>query len=159
MRLGRLFSQRKSVIIFFADGALATHPRKFWLEQNIYVKTVIPAFSREGLRMDVSRVLRFLAAVLILISGVIGVVAGLAFSGTFALAVGVGFGVLYLVIGVGLFVGKRLFSYLGVIFPLMGGIGGIYVYVTTQVTPTLVAVVIDVIVILCCGYLLLHKKS
>jgi len=113
----------------------------------------------KGLRMDVSKVLRLLAATLILISGIVGVVAGLTFSGTFALAAGVGFGVLYLVIGVGLFVGKRIFSYLGVIFPLIGGIGGTYLYVTTQMTSTLVAVVIDVIVILCCGYLLLHKKS
>lgn len=111
--------------------------------------------------MDFSRVLRFLAAILILISGIVHLVAGLALSGTDTsiLAVGVGFGLLYIVIGVGLFVGKRLFSYLGVIFPLIGGIGGTYNYVTTQMTSILVVVVIDVIVILCCGYLLLHKKS
>jgi hypoxanthine phosphoribosyltransferase len=30
----------------------------------------------------------------------------------------VGFGVIYIIIGAGLFVGERLFSYLGVIFPL-----------------------------------------
>jgi len=110
--------------------------------------------------MDVSRVLRFLAAALILISGIVHLVAGLALSGTDtgALAVGVGFGVLYIVIGVGLFVGKRLFSYLGMIFPLIGGIGGTYVYLTSQMTGTLVAVAIDVIVVLCCGYLLLHRK-
>jgi hypothetical protein len=111
--------------------------------------------------MDVSRVLRFSAAVLILFSGILHLVAGLILyaTDTVTLAVLVGFGVIYIIIGVGLFVGRRLFTYLGVIFPIIGGIIGTYAYVTSQMTSTLVVVVIDVIVILCCAYLLLHRKS
>jgi hypothetical protein len=111
--------------------------------------------------MDVSNVLRFSAAALMLLSGILHLVGGLILSVTdiTTLAVGAGFGVIYIIIGIGLFVGRRLFTYLGVIFPLIGGIGGTYAYVTGQMTSTLVLVAIDVIVILCCAYLLLHRKS
>jgi hypothetical protein len=109
--------------------------------------------------IDNSRGLRFLAAVLIFFSGILHFVVGLlSGSDVVTIAVGVGFGIAYMIIGVGLFVGKRLFYYAGIILPLIGGIGGTLVYVTTQVTTPLIAVVIDVIVILCCAYLLLHKE-
>jgi hypothetical protein len=110
--------------------------------------------------MDVIKSLRFLAAVLIFFSGILHFVAGLFLSGSdlVNMAVGVGFGVAYMIIGVGLFMGKRLFYYVGIILPLIGGIGGTLVYVTTQVTTPLIAVVIDVVVILCCAYLLLSKE-
>jgi hypothetical protein len=110
--------------------------------------------------MDVSRVLRFSAAALALLSGILHLVGGLFLSGidVVTLAVGMGFGVALVIISVGLFMGKRLFYYLGIIVPLIGGIYGTYSYVTTQVQ-TLPFVVMDVIVILCCAYLLLHRKS
>jgi hypothetical protein len=118
--------------------------------------------------MDASKGLRFLAAALILISGILHSAVGLSFTGTNngVLAIDVGFGVIYIVTGIGLFIGKRLFSYLGVIFPLLGGSGGAYEYVTghsqtyeySQLMNPLV-IAIDVIVILCCCYLLLHKET
>ena len=110
--------------------------------------------------MDVSRVLRFSAAALTLLSGILHLVGGLFLSGldVVTLAVGVGFGVALVIISVGLFMGKRLFYYLGIIVPLIGGIIGTYSYITTQVQ-TLPFVVIDVIVVLCCAYLLFHRKS
>lgn len=110
--------------------------------------------------MDFSKSLRFLATVLIFFSGILHFVVGLlSWSNVVNLAVGVGFGIAYMIIGVGLFMDKRLFYDVGIILPLIGGIGGTLVYVTTQTTTPLIAVVIDVIVILCCAYLLLHKKS
>jgi putative Mn2+ efflux pump MntP len=110
--------------------------------------------------MDANRVLRFLAAVLALLSGILHLVGGLFLSGldVVTLAVGVGFGVALVIIGVGLFIGKRLFYYLGIIIPMIGGIIGTYSYITTQVQ-TLPFVVMDVIVILCCAYLLFHRKA
>jgi len=36
------------------------------------------------------------------------------------------FGLLFVVIGIGLFIGKRLFNYLGVVIPLIGACLGIY---------------------------------
>jgi hypothetical protein len=119
--------------------------------------------------MNISRILRFLAAALIIISGIAHLGAGLSLAGTDigSLIVGIAFGVIYIAIGVGLLVGKRLFSYMGVIFPLVGGIGGSYNLFTSLSTgasilePIIIAllsvIAIDVIVILCCGYLLLHK--
>jgi hypothetical protein len=110
--------------------------------------------------MDFSKGLRFLAAVLIFFSGILHFVVGvLSGSNVADLAVGVGFGIAYMIIGAALFMGKRPFYYVGIILPLIGGIGGTLVYVTTQATTPLIAVVIDVIVILCCAYLLLHKEA
>jgi hypothetical protein len=110
--------------------------------------------------MDVSRALRFSAAVLALLSGILHLAGGLFLSGldVVTLAVGVGFGVALVIIGVGLFTGKRLFYYAGIIVPLIGGISGTYSFITTQVQ-TLPFVVIDVIVILFCAYLLFRRKS
>jgi hypothetical protein len=110
--------------------------------------------------MDVSRVLRFSAAVLALLSGILHLIGGLILSEIDVViwAIGMGFGVALVIIGVGLFTGKRLFYYAGTILPLIGGINGTYAYVTYQV-PTIPFLVIDVIVILCCAYLLFHRKS
>ena len=110
--------------------------------------------------MDVTKGLRFLAAVLIFFSGVLHFIVGLFLSGSdlVTLGVGVGFGVAYMIIGVGLFLGKRVFYYIGIILPLIGGIGGTLNYVTTPNIALLFVVIIDVIVILCCAYLLLHKE-
>jgi len=110
--------------------------------------------------MDVSKGLRFLAAVLIFFSGILHFVVGLfSMSNVATLTVGVAFGVAYMIIGVGLFLGKRVFYYVGIILPLIGGIGGTLTYVTTPEITLLTAVIIDVIVILCCVYLLFHRKS
>lgn len=69
------------------------------------------------------------------------------------------FGVLYVVIGAGLFLGKRLFSYLGAVIPLVGTFIAGYAYAVSPDMTILPLIAIDIIVILCCSYLLLHKKS
>jgi hypothetical protein len=131
---------------------------KFHIEQNLNANATITAFS--GCQeTDFSKGLKLLAAVLIFFSGILHFVVGLlSASNVVTLAVGVGFGIAYMIIGVGLFTAKRLFYYAGIILPLIGAIGGTLVTVTTQSTTPLIAVVIDVIVILCCAYILLHKE-
>ncbi|MCJ7763254.1 hypothetical protein MUP38_07375 [Candidatus Bathyarchaeota archaeon] len=70
------------------------------------------------------------------------------------------FGLLYVVIAIGLFKGRRLFSYLGVVFLLVGACLGAYSYVVMKPeTIILLLIAIDIIVILCCCYLILHKTS
>jgi hypothetical protein len=138
--------------------ALEIYPFGFWIEQKLNGKRAITDFWRCQ-EMNVNKGLRFLAAVLSFLSGILHLVGGLFLSGldVVTLAVGVGFGVALMIIGVGLFMGKRVFYYAGIIVPLIGGISGTYTYVTTQVM-TLPFVVIDVVVILCCAYLVLRKE-
>jgi len=71
-------------------------------------------------------------------------------------------GLTYVATGVGLLIGKRLFSYLGAILPPTGAVLGTYIYIIEEqfnLAQTSVAVAIDVIVVLCCGFLILQKKS
>ena len=110
--------------------------------------------------MDMSKGLRFLAAALIFFSGILHFVVGLfSMSNVTTATVGVAFGIAYMIIGVGLFLGERVFYYIGIILPLIGGIGGTLNYITTLNIALLFVVIIDVIVILCCAYLLLRKGS
>ena len=110
--------------------------------------------------MRVIGALRYLSAVLILISGFGHLVALLPFGTTTDLPViAAGFGVLYIITGIGLFVGKWQFTVLGVIFPLIGGIVGLYVYMATPSTTALVGLTVNLIVILCCSYLLVHRRT
>jgi uncharacterized membrane protein (DUF2068 family) len=70
------------------------------------------------------------------------------------------FGIFYIIIGFGLFKNRLLFRYLGVIIPLVGACLGAYSYVVMNPEmTTLLLIAIDIIVILCCSYLILHKKS
>ena len=109
--------------------------------------------------MDMSKGLRFLAAGLIFFSGILHFIVGVfSFPNVTNATVGLAFGIAYMIIGVGLFLGKRVFYYIGIILPLIGGIGGTLNYVTTPNIALLFVVIIDVIVILCCAYLLLHKE-
>jgi len=125
--------------------------------------------------MDMSRLLRVLAAALIIISGILHLGSGLYYSlsgteipgGSLMVGVFIVAAVIYVVLGVGLLSGKRLFSYMGAIIPLFGVIGGTSNFITylstgaSSLTLFVVAVIIaiDVVVVLCCSYLLLHKKG
>jgi hypothetical protein len=109
--------------------------------------------------MNSVSLLRFSVAVLFLISAFFHLAVGFSLSATEtnASTIDIVFGVIYVVIGIGLFVGKRLFIYLGLIFSLIDGIGGIFAHITSHSINPLIAAVIDVVIILCSSYLILNK--
>jgi len=104
---------------------------------------------------------RFSVAILILISAVFHLAVGISLSATETTAstIDIAFGVIYVFISIGFFVGKRLFIYLGVIFSLIDGIGGTVAHITSHSINPLIAAVIDVVIFVCCSYLLLNKGS
>jgi uncharacterized membrane protein (DUF2068 family) len=108
--------------------------------------------------MDTTKGIRLLAASLIMLGGIIHLAAIAVTTGT-QMAIMAIFGVLYVVIAVGLFLAKRLFNYLGVVIPLAGTFVGGYAYVITREGTVLPLIAIDIAVILCCCYLILHKTS
>jgi len=69
-------------------------------------------------------------------------------------------GLVYVAIGIGLFVGKRRFNYLAVVVLLIWASMGIIHYIAVK--PDLIEfpfIAIEIVIILCCCYLPLHKKS
>ena len=108
--------------------------------------------------MDTAKAIRLSAAILILLGGVIHLAAIAVTSGA-EMAIMAIFGVLYVIIAMGLFWGKQLFSYLGLIIPFVGTFVAGYAYVITREWTVLPLIAIDIAVILCCGYLILHKAS
>ncbi len=109
--------------------------------------------------MNTVKGIRFLAASLLMLTGIIHLALAVLATGTAMVPLAL-FGVLYVIIGIGLFTGRRLFSYLGVIIPLVGACVGAYsCIVMTPETIMLLLIAIDIAVILCCCYLILHKKS
>jgi hypothetical protein len=70
------------------------------------------------------------------------------------------FGLLYLVIGIGLLIGNRLFTYLSICIPLAGAFLGTYYYVFMSSEIILLPLIaIDIVVVLLSLYLILHKIS
>jgi hypothetical protein len=109
--------------------------------------------------MDTIKDIRLLAASLILLAGIIHLVLAV-FTTGMEIVTMLFFGLLYVVIAIGLFKGRRLFTYLCVVFPLVGACLGAYSYVAMKPDMILLPLVaIDIIVILCCCYLILHKTS
>ena len=107
--------------------------------------------------METTKAIRFLGASLALLGGIIHLAAITVTTGA-QMAIMALFGVLYVVIGAGL-MGKRLFSYLGVVIPLVGTFIAGYAYAVSSDMTILPLIAIDIIVILCCTYLILHKTS
>ena len=104
-----------------------------------------------------SKGLRLLAASLMLLTGVIHL-ALTAFTAGTEMALMALFGLLYIAIGIGLLVSKRVSYYLGAIIPSVGACLAAYSYVVMK--PELVdlpLIAIDILVILNCCYLILHK--
>ena len=110
------------------------------------------------LKVDVFKGIRFLAASLLVFTGVFHLALA-AYSAQSVMAPGSAlFGVLFVIVGIGLFLGRRLFIYLGMIIPIVGIIVGTYAYVAISPEPVIpVAAAIDIIIILCCCYLMIHK--
>ena len=114
--------------------------------------------------MDAIKGLRLVAGALLLLSGLVHTATGLSLAGTdsAAFTIDVLFGVIYVIIGIGLIIGKRLFLYLGLVLPLLGGTVGTYVYVTYgthfDLAQTSIALIFDIVVAVFCAYLLLKKN-
>jgi hypothetical protein len=113
--------------------------------------------------MDAIRGIRLLAASLMAVLGIIYLIFA-AFFGSLletmeiAPALMASAGVVYLVVAIGLFANKRLFYYLGVVVPLVWASMGIIHY-TAKPDPTeFPFIATEIIIILCCCYLVLHKK-
>jgi hypothetical protein len=111
------------------------------------------------LRMDIIKGIRFLAAALLLFTGIAHLT--IAALGTGIMADGSAlFGVLYLILGIGLLTGRRLFNYLGAVITILGLIVGAYAYVAISPAPVILPLaVVDVIIISCCFYLILQKTN
>ena len=110
--------------------------------------------------MDVIKGLRLLAASLLVFTGVVHLVMAALAAGSVMAPGSALFGVLYVVLGIGLFSGRRLFNYLGAVITVVGLMVGTYAYVAISPEPVIPPLaVIDIIIILCCCYLIIHKKS
>lgn len=114
--------------------------------------------------MDTIRGIRLLAASLMAILGIVYLVLAASF-GPFLETAGIpaalmaSIGVLYVAIGIGLFAGKRVFDYLGVVVPLIWASMGIIHYTEKPDPIEFPFIATEIIVILCCCYLILRKRS
>lgn len=106
------------------------------------------------------RVIRYLAGLLMVITGILHVLPIFKeVKDPNALPM-LGFGVVYLAIGVLLFIDKKFAQILGIIFPLIGlGVGFGVVGLKNWDTMLTIMFVIDAVVIICCLVLLLNKKK
>jgi len=109
--------------------------------------------------MDVIKGIRLLAASLLTLVGIIYLaLTPSAFTVGIEPALLALVGLLYVAIGIGLFVGKRLFNYLGIVVPLIwASLGTIHYVANKPESIYLPFIATEIIVILCCCYLILHK--
>jgi hypothetical protein len=116
---------------------------------------------KQGLFMQTLHGLRFLVAVLFLISAIFHfIVAYSLFATEFAPSIiDFVFGVIYAFLGIGLFFGKRLFFYFCLIFALIDGVGGVSAHIASQAIAPLIAASIDLVIIILCIYLLIKKDK
>jgi hypothetical protein len=114
--------------------------------------------------MDTIKGIRLLAAFLMMLLGVV-YLAFIAFPDylaylEIAVALVALIGLAYVAIGIGLFIGKRLFNYLGAVVPAIWASMGVLHYVAVKADPIEFPFIgIEIVVILCCCYLILHKTS
>jgi len=127
------------------------------------MKTLIKCFPSEP-SMDTIKSIRLLAASLLTLLGII-YLALIAFPDYLAyleieVALVAIVGLVYIAVGIGLFVGKRLFNYLGTIVPLVWASMGIIHYIAVKSDPIEFSfIATEIIIVLCCCYLILHRVS
>jgi uncharacterized membrane protein (DUF2068 family) len=110
--------------------------------------------------MEAVKWIRLLAASLLMFTGVVHLAMSVSALESMTGQGAALFGVLYVILAIGLFAGRRFFNYLGAVITTVGLIVGIYTYVA--MTPELLILplaAIDVIIIVCCCYLILHKTK
>lgn len=114
--------------------------------------------------MDTVKSVRLLAACLITVLGIVYLVL-IAFPDYLAyleieVALVALVGLAYGAIGIGLFMGKRLFNYLGAVVPLVWASLGILHYIAVKPDPIeFPFIAIEAIIVLCCGYLIFHRTA
>lgn len=105
------------------------------------------------------KTIRFLAAILLVITGVWHIALFFKASGDLDSLPLLIFGIIYVLIGIFLFTPKKLWVYLGLILPLIGMTMAIVKLGLKNFDLTMwVLILIDVAVIICCGYLILRRK-
>jgi len=114
--------------------------------------------------VETARIVRLLAAFLMAILGVVYLVLAV-FFGSLLEAMEIApallaiVGVVYLAVAAGLFGGKRLFNYLGVVVPLVWASMGLIHYTVKPDPAAFPFIAAEIIVILCCFYLIRHKRT
>jgi len=106
------------------------------------------------------KTIRYLAALLMVITGVLHVLPMFKeVKDPNALPM-LGFGVVYLAIGVLLFMDKKISQILGIVFPLIGlGVGFGVVGLKNWDTMLTIMFIIDAVVVICCIVLLLNRNK
>ena len=104
------------------------------------------------------KTIRFLAGFLMIITGILHVVSIFKETLDSNTIPTLGFGIIYLAIGIFLLLDKKFSKILGVIFPLIGlGVGFFIVGLRNWNTMLAIMFIIDAIVVVCCFVLLLSR--
>jgi len=105
--------------------------------------------------------LRFFVGALVLAIAIFHLVLGvsLASNETVASTIDIVFGIIYIILCVGLFVRKRPSIYLCLIFCFIDGIGGTFAHIASHAVAPLIAAAIYVVIILGCCCLLPTKPQ
>ena len=90
-------------------------------------------------------VIRLLASFLLSLTGILHLLMIIFSTGMEILVMGL-FGLIYVSVGIGIFLRKKIFIYVGIIFPLIGFFIGTYSYLTIKPEIiTLIFIIIDII--------------
>jgi uncharacterized membrane protein HdeD (DUF308 family) len=106
------------------------------------------------------KTIRLFAALLMLVTGIIHILPMFKEPGDPNTLPMLGFGIVYLTIGVLLILNKSISYWLGIIFPLIGlAVGFIVVGFKNWDTILTIMFIIDAVVVICCITLLLNKNK
>jgi len=104
--------------------------------------------------------IRFLAAALLVITGVLHILLYFKTPDDPGIMGVLAFGIVYLSIGLLLFMPNIYALYLGLIFPIIGMTAAIINYVIQNLDNMMILLlIIDIVVIVCCAFLILNRKK
>lgn len=104
--------------------------------------------------------IRYVAAMLLIISGVLHIVLYFRTPHDPGIMGVLAFGIVYAAIGLLLFMPNRYALYLGLIFPIIGLIAGLVkIGIDNLGSMMILPLMIDIMVIICCGYLLINRTK
>ena len=106
------------------------------------------------------KTIRYLAAVLMLITGVMHMLPVFTKPEDPNALPMLGFGIVYFIIGILLILNKKIAEILGIIVPLIGlGIGFFKIGLKNWDTMLTIMFLIDAVVVICCIFLLMNRKK